>query len=41
MNYSISLAPGPFTGIVLHTGDHGMRFGEGLFAVPMAAFFES
>ncbi len=35
------LAPGPFTGIVLHTGDQGMRFGEGLFAVPMAAFFES
>ena len=35
------LAPGPFTGIVLHTGEQGMRFSEGLFAVPMAAFFES
>ena len=34
------LAPGPFTGIVLHTGASAARFGDGLFAVPMAALFE-
>lgn len=34
------LAPGPFTGIVLHTGDSVLPFGERLFAVPLAAFGE-
>jgi hypothetical protein len=34
------LAPGPFTGIVLHTGPSTARFGNALFAVPMAALFE-
>ena len=34
------LAPGPFTGVVLHTGTSVARFGDGLFAVPMTALFE-
>lgn len=34
------LAPGPFTGVVLHTGTSVARFGNGLFAVPMTALFE-
>ena len=31
----------PFTGIVLHTGPSTARFGDGLFAVPMASFFDT
>ena len=26
-----------FTGIVLYSGDHTLRFGEGFYAVPLAA----
>lgn len=27
----------PFTGVVLHSGEHTLRFGEGFYAVPLAA----
>lgn len=35
------LAPGPFTGIVLHTGPSTARFGDGLFAVSMTSLFDT
>ena len=36
--FSANLAKGkPFTGIVLYSGDHTLRFGEGFYAVPLAA----
>ena len=31
-----NLAKVPYTGIVLYTGEHVQRFGEGYYAVPMA-----
>ncbi|MBR4611251.1 MAG: ATP-binding protein [Kiritimatiellae bacterium] len=34
------LAPQGFVGIVLHTGDEIVSFGEGMTAVPMVSFFE-
>lgn len=32
-----NLAKGEFTGIVLYSGEHTLRFGEGFYAVPLAA----
>ena len=35
--FAENLAKVPFTGIVLYSGDKTLRFGEGLYAVPMSA----
>lgn len=35
--FGANLARGPFTGIVLYSGDDVLRFGEGYFAVPLSA----
>lgn len=35
------MAPRRFIGIVMHTGDEVASFGNGMFAVPMASFFEA
>lgn len=32
-----TLARGPFTGIVLYSGERTLPFGEGLYAVPLGA----
>ena len=38
--FAATLAPGEFTGIVLHSGSHVLRFGEGFYAVPLSALGE-
>ena len=35
--FAKNLAKGEFTGIVLYSGEHTLRFGEGFYAVPLAA----
>ncbi len=35
--FAKNLAKGNFTGIVLYSGEHTLRFGEGFYAVPLAA----
>lgn len=35
--FSNNLAKGDFTGIVLYSGEHTLRFGEGFYAVPLGA----
>lgn len=35
--FAKNLAKGEFTGIVLYSGEHALRFGEGFYAVPLAA----
>ena len=35
--FARNLAKGEFTGIVLYSGEHTLRFGEGFYAVPLAA----
>jgi uncharacterized protein len=35
--FAANLAKKPFTGIVLYSGEHVLRFGEGFYAVPLAA----
>ena len=35
--FAKNLAKGEFTGIVLYAGEHTLRFGEGFYAVPLAA----
>jgi len=35
--FSANIAKAPFTGIVLYSGDKTLRFGEGFYAVPLAA----
>ena len=35
--FSKNLAKGEFIGIVLYSGEHTLRFGEGFYAVPLAA----
>ena len=35
--FAKNLARGEFTGIVLYAGEHTLRFGEGFYAVPLAA----
>lgn len=35
--FAANLAKNPFTGIVLYAGEHVLRFGEGFYAVPLAA----
>ena len=35
--FAKSLAKGEFTGIVLYSGEHTLRFGEGFYAVPLSA----
>lgn len=35
--FAANLARGPFTGVVLYSGDQTLRFGEGFHAVPMGA----
>ena len=35
--FAANLAKTPFTGIVLYSGDKTLRFGDGLFAVPLSA----
>lgn len=35
--FAANLAKKPFTGIVLYAGEHVLRFGEGFYAVPLAA----
>ena len=35
--FAKNLARGEFTGIVLYSGEHTLRFGEGFYAVPLAA----
>ena len=35
--FAANLAKHPFTGIVLYSGDHILRFGEGFYAVPLAS----
>ena len=35
--FAANLAQKPFTGIVLYSGEHTLRFGEGFYAVPLAA----
>ena len=35
--FANNLAKGDFTGIVLYSGEHTLRFGEGFYAVPLAA----
>lgn len=35
--FGANLAKGPFTGIVLYSGANTLRFGEGFYAVPLAA----
>lgn len=35
--FSKNLAKGEFTGIVLYSGEHTLRFGEGFYAVPFAS----
>ena len=34
--FAKNLAKGEFTGVVLYSGEHSLRFGEGFFAVPLA-----
>lgn len=38
--FAATLAPGEFTGIVLYSGNHVLRFGEGFYAVPLSALGE-
>ena len=35
--FARNLATGEFTGIVLYSGEHTLRFGEGFYAVPLVA----
>ena len=35
--FAANLVKMPFTGIVLYSGEHTLRFGEGFYAVPLAA----
>ena len=35
--FAKNLAKGEFTGIVLYSGEHTLRFGEGFYAVPFAS----
>lgn len=35
--FAANIAKGPFTGIVLYSGENTLRFGEGFYAVPLAA----
>lgn len=35
--FAANLAKNPFTGIVLYSGKHVLRFGEGFYAVPLSA----
>jgi predicted AAA+ superfamily ATPase len=35
--FAKNLSKGEFTGIVLYSGEHTLRFGEGFYAVPLAA----
>ena len=35
--FAKNLAKGEFTGIVLYSGERTLRFGEGFYAVPLAA----
>ena len=35
--FAKNLAKDEFTGIVLYSGEHTLRFGEGFYAVPLAA----
>jgi predicted AAA+ superfamily ATPase len=35
--FSNNLAKGDFTGVVLYSGEHTLRFGEGFYAVPLGA----
>jgi predicted AAA+ superfamily ATPase len=35
--FAKNLAKGEFTGVVLYSGEHSLRFGEGFYAVPLAA----
>ena len=34
--FAKNLAKGEFTGVVLYSGEHTLRFGEGFYAVPLA-----
>ena len=35
--FAANLAKHPFTGIVLYSGEHVLRFGEGFYAIPLAS----